>query len=363
MRITDVVALPVRIPPAPADPAPEGGGETSASHTIVFVETDEGITGIGEAFRFAPNTISAFVSEILFPLLVGQDPSRIEWLWDRMYRTTFRYGRMGLAMHAISGVEVALWDIAGKMAGKPVCDLLGGACRDGLMAYASMHPYDTPDAAAEAARGYLAQGYRAIKLHQKDVASVRAVREAIGPDIRLMLDASGAWSQPEAIRKVDALADCNLYWIEEPLRDMNDLDGLRRLREHSATRIAAGENEYTHFGFREMIASAAVDIVQPDVIKAGGISPTRKVIGMAEAWNMEICLHSFYFGPGIAATLHVGLSSPRCEMIEINAIDLQRWLTEPNLRPVDGMVTLPEAPGLGVVIPQDILADARRRLS
>lgn len=361
MRITDVVALPVRIPPAPAHPSPDGGGETSASHTVILVETDDGITGIGEAFRFAPKTVAAFVDEILKPLLVGQDPTRIELLWDRMYRTTFRYGRMGLVMHAISGVEVALWDIAGKAAGKRVCDLLGGPCRDGLLAYASMHPYDTPEAAAEAATGYLAEGYKALKLHQKDIASVRAVRDAIGPDVRLMLDASGAWTQPEAMHAVDALADCDLYWIEEPLRDMNDLDGLRRLRERASTRIAAGENEYTHFGFREMVASAAVDVLQPDVIKAGGIAATRKIVGMAEAWNMEICLHSFCFGAGVAATLHVGLSSPRCEMIEINAIRLQRWLTEPDLRPVDGMVRLPDAPGLGIAIPDDILAEARRR--
>jgi len=229
------------------------------------------------------------------------------------------------------------------------------------MAYASMHPYHTPEAAAAAAMGYLAEGYKALKLHQKDIASVRAVRDAIGPDVRLMLDASGAWSQPEAMRAVDALADCDLYWIEEPLKDMNDLDGLSRLRERSTTRIAAGENEYTHFGFREMVASAAVDVLQPDVIKAGGIAATRKIIGMAEAWNMESCLHSFCFGAGVAATLHVGLSSPRCEMIEINAIRLQRWLTEPDLRPVDGMVRLPDAPGLGIAMPDDILAEARRR--
>lgn len=358
MRIRSVVALPVRIPPVRATPRPDGDGETSSSHTVILIKTDEGITGVGEAFRFAPKTMAAFVEEILSPMLVGQDPARIELLWDKMYRTTFRYGRMGLVMHAISGVEVALWDIAGKVAGKRVCDLLGGACRDGLMAYASMHPYDTPETTAAAAVSYLDIGFKALKLHQKDIASVIAVREAIGPNVRLMLDASGAWSQPDAMRNVEALSDCNLYWIEEPLKDMDDLDGLRRLRAHSSTRIAAGENEYTHYGFRHMVASSVVDVVQPDVIKAGGISATRKIIGMAEAYNTEICLHSFCFGAGVAAALHVGVTSPRCEMIEINAIDLQRWLTEPNLRPVDGMLALPEGPGLGISIPEDIVAGA-----
>lgn len=358
MKITSIEVLPVRVPLAACTPEPVGG-ETSSSHTLVRVFTDEGVTGIGEVFRFAPRTVATFVDEILSPLLVGEDPARIEVLWDRMYRTTYRFGRMGMVMHAISGVEVALWDIAGKVAGLPLAQLLGGPCRDGLLAYASMHPYATPDRAAEAALALLGRGYRALKLHQKDVETTRAVREAVGPDVRLMLDASGAWSVPDAARAIDAMADLDLYWVEEPLKDLNDIDGLKRLRERAPMRIAAGENEYTHYGFREIIEKEAVDILQPDVIKCGGVSATRKVIGMAEAHGMEICLHSFCFGPGVAATLHVGLSSPRCEMIEIVGLDLERSIMTPDLRQSDGYVRMSGLPGLGIALDDAVLASAR----
>lgn len=358
MKIRQVEVVPIRVPLTASKPEPVGA-ETSSHHTLVRVHTDEGVTGIGEVFRFAPQTVAAFVREMLEPLLVGQDPSTIETLWDRMYRTTYRYGRMGLVMHAISGVELALWDIAGKVAGLPLYRLLGGDRRNGLMAYASMHPYAEPHLAAEAALILLESGYRALKLHQKDVETVIAVREAVGPDVRLMLDASGAWTQPQAARALEALAGLDLFWVEEPLKDLDDIAGLRRLRDRAPTRIAAGENEYTHYGFREIIETGAVDILQPDVIKCGGVSATRKIIGMAEAHDMEICLHSFCFGPGVAAALHVGLSSPRCEMIEIVGLDLERPFMTPDLRQNDGHVVPSDSAGLGIDLLDDVIEAAR----
>lgn len=359
MKIAAVEVIPIRVPLAPATPEPTDC-ETSARHTLVRVHTDAGVTGIGEIFRFAPRTAAVFVDEILSPMLVGEDPARIEALWDRMFRTTFRYGRAGLMLHAISGIEVALWDLAGKVANRPLVHLLGGPCRASQMAYASMLPYASPDLAAEAALRLLDHGYKALKLHQRDVPSVRAVRAAIGPDVRLMLDASGAWSEADAAKAIAQLADCDLYWIEEPLLDLGDVAGLARLRDRAPMRIAAGENEYTHRGFREMIMGRAVDLVQPDVIKTGGVAATRKVIAMAEAQNVELCLHSFYFGPGVAATLHVGLSAPSCTMIEINALDLERPFMFPDLRiDADGMVALPKGPGLGITLLDEVIEDAR----
>jgi len=362
MKITRVEPILLDLPMAPLDP-PAVGGETSARHTLVRVETDEGITGIGECFRLAPRTMAAAIEEVLAPLLLGADPTRIETLWERLYRQTFRFGRKGLVVHAISGVEVALWDILGKSVGMPVAALLGGPGDDGIEAYASMHRFASPGAVADTAVRLVEEGYRAVKLHQKDLASVEAARRAIGPDIRLMVDAAGAWSQPEAARMVDAMAELGVHWLEEPLADMDDYRGLAELRAWGRLRIAAGENEYTPAGFRELLDARAVDVVQPDVIKAGGILATRKIIAMAEAHNAEICTHSFYYGPGVAATLQVALASPRCRMVEINPHDLVTDFMDPPLRPREGRIALPAKPGIGVDLLDDVVArhDVTRR--
>ena len=358
MKIVDIEVWPLHLPMAHSAPEPVGG-ETSARHTLVRVRTDQGIDGCGEVFRLAAAGAEALITQELAPLLLGQDPRRIELLWDRMYRSSFRYGRSGIVIHAISGIEIALWDILGKSCGLPVWQLLGGPTRDSMPAYASMHKYATPDEAAEAALRCVAQGYRAIKLHQRDLDSVRSVRQAVGTDIVLMLDASGAWSPREALRMAEALAPLDLAWLEEPLLAMDDHEGLRWLRDRSPVPIAAGENEYTHFGFREMIARRAVDIVQPDVIKTGGIAATRRIISMAESFDLEVSPHCFYYGPGIAATLHVCLATPRARYVEINPLALERDLMTPSLRPVGGELPLPPGPGLGIEFDEVVLREAR----
>ncbi|MBT4587902.1 MAG: mandelate racemase/muconate lactonizing enzyme family protein [Rhodospirillaceae bacterium] len=359
MKIVDIEVTPIFIPIAEANP-PLPEAETSAHHTLIKIRTDEGIDGIGETFRFAPWAMTDFIKIELGNLLIGQDPRDIERLWQLMYRRTFRYGMAGLVLHAISGVEIALWDILGKSVNLPVYQLLGGACREKIRAYASLHKFNEPEAVAETAKHFVDRGYSAVKLHQRDVASVAAAREAIGSEIDLMLDASGAWSAPETERLLPAFAPYNLHWIEEPLLQMDDYDGLARIRNSASMRIAAGENVYTHHGFRTMIEKKAVDLIQPDVIKTGGISVARKVLTMAEAFNLEACTHSFYYGPGMAATLHVALNSPLTEMIEVNPHDLSGWFMKPALRPVDGYLTAPDAPGLGIELDDDIIRDCAK---
>ena len=360
MKIVDIEVWPLHLPMAASLPVPVGG-ETSASHTLVRVVTDEGIHGYGEVFRLAQAGAAALIRHELKPLLVGQDPCQIELLWERMYRQSFRYGRGGIVLHAISGIEIALWDILGKVSGLPVCQLLGGATREKMPAYASLHRYAKPEEVAQAAVQAVERGYRAVKLHQRDVESVCMVRAAVGPEVTLMLDASGAWSTREALRMVEALAPFDLAWVEEPLAQMDDYEGLRWLRDRSAVPIAAGENEYTHFGFRELISRRAVDIVQPDVIKAGGISATRRILALAESFDLDISPHCFYYGPGIAATLHLALATPRARYIEINPLELERELMTPPLRPVDGSLAAPGAPGLGVEFDTELLREHRRR--
>jgi D-galactarolactone cycloisomerase len=354
MKIIDVKAFPLIIPMLETPPlAPDG--RTSSFHLLVKVFTDEEIVGYGETFRFAPRTMTAFVDEILKPLIVGKDPLRIEQLWRLMYTTTFRYGRAGLPMHAISGVEVALWDILGKYRSLPLYELLGGACRDKVRAYASLQKYDSPGDVATIAVRSVERGYKAVKLHQRDVASVAAARQAVGPDISLMMDASGAWSFNDAVSKVRQLEPFDLGWIEEPLAQMDDYDGLAELRRRSGIPIAAGENEYTVYGFRRIFEKRALDIVQPDVIKAGGIAQCRRIIALAEAHGVRVAPHSFYYGPGIAATLHLCASSPSAEFIEINALPLTQSFIQPALRPQEGVLGLPSGPGLGIEIDDDVV--------
>ena len=354
MKISDVQAFPLYIPVKDKPPlSPER--ETSAHHTLIKVFTDDGIIGLGEAFRFAPKTICMFIEEVLKPLLTNQDPLHIERLWNIMYDRTFRYGRKGAVLHAISGVEIALWDILGKYRGLPIYEMLGGPCRAKVKAYASLHKYKQPEEVAEIARRCVEQGYQAIKLHQRDLASIQAVRKTIGDKIDLMMDASGAWTPREALDMSIKLAEYKLLWLEEPLLRMDDYNGLAWLRKKSSTPIAAGENEYTVSGFKEMLIAGAVDIIQPDVIKSGGILQCKKIFGLAEAFNVQVTTHSFYYGPGLAATLQVCFTNTSSPFIEINSVPLKNPFIYPDLRPKEGFFEHLDGPGLGITLEEDVV--------
>lgn len=355
MKITDVRTAYLNVPMKPMSP-PAIGVETSSHHTLVVIDTDEGIRGIGECFRLAHEAMQTFIAATLRPLQIGEDPRRIEFIWDKLYAATFRFGRAGLALHAISGIEIALWDILGKWLDAPVYQLLGGALRDRIPAYASLHKFAEPAHAEEAALNCVDQRYSAVKLHQRDVESVRAARRVVGDGIRLMLDPAGAWNVRDALRNCQQVAELGVHWVEEPLERMDDYDGLRWLRDRSPVRIAAGENEYTHWGFRELVGRGAVDVVQPDLIKSGCLLSCRRIATLADASNLELSLHSFYFGLGIAATLHSCAATPRTQYVEINPHDLESWFMEPALRPVAGAFDVHTGPGLGIEIDSDRLA-------
>ncbi len=361
MKITDIKAIPLSIP-LKEDPAVSSGSvssiasaKASSFHVLVKIQTDEGITGYGEAFRFTPGVVCKFIEEALKPLLLNKNPLQIAKLWDIMFQTTFRYGRKGLAIQCISGIEIALWDILGKYRNLPVYEMFGGLCRDKAKAYASLLRYNSTEDVARAAMGFVEQGYTAIKLHQIDVESVKAVREVIPEYITLMLDVNGAWSPRETLEKIKELEPYRLLWLEEPVRPMDDYDGLAHVTANSSIRIAAGENEYTNYGFKEMVEKRSVDILQPDVIKAGGLLECRKILSIAETWNLQLIPHSFCFGPGIAATLHFSLSNMGSEYIEINAVPLEQSYIYPSLRPEKGYLIPTEKPGLGIEIDEDVV--------
>ncbi len=350
MKITDVQPILLAIPYRPLDPpSPWTGG--LRKQLLVRVETDAGLVGVGEAFALgAPRAVCQVIEEALRPLLLGEPATEIERLTDKLHRATLLFGRRGLGMFAISGVELALWDLAGKARGVPVYELLGGLAQPRVRAYASLLRYERPHEVGRAARALAAQGFRAVKLHQTDVASVRAAREGVGSEVALMLDVNCPWTPAEAIRMGRALAEHDLAWLEEPVWPPEDYRGLAAVSAALDTPIAAGENEATAFGFREMIAAQAVDILQPSVTKVGGLGEAKKICALAAAWNVPVVPHSFYFGPGLAATLQLIASTPGLGYVEFPGGELETPVLADPIQAVDGWVTVPGGPGLGVTL-------------
>jgi len=355
VKITQIEAIPLAIPMKAMRP-PSAWTAGARKQIVVRVHTDEGLSGVGEAFAYgAPLAVSNVIEEGLAPMLLGQDPGRIEHLVDLMHRGTMIWGRRGLGMFAISGVEIALWDLLGKAVGAPVHRLLGGAVRPRLPVYASLLRYGSPAEVAEACRRWAGEGHTMLKLHQTDVESVRAAREAVGADVDLMLDTNCPWTPDEAIAMARALAPYRLFWLEEPVWPPEDYAGLARVAAATDTPIALGENESTLFGFREIIERGAGDILQPSITKVGGISEFRKIAALAQAANLPIAPHSFYFGPGLAATLHVAATLPGAMPVEFPTGEYEVPFL---IRPIaahDGWVEVPDGPGLGVEINEEAI--------
>lgn len=248
MKITAVRAIPLAIPARPVSP-PSAWVGGLAKQILVRIDTDAGLTGWGEAFAYgAPLAVCNVVDEALAPLLVGEDPTRIEALLDRLQRVLMIWGRRGLGMFAIAGVDLALWDLAGKSLGAPVWRLLGGRAQTSVRAYASLLRYASPSDVGQVAAALAADGYTAIKLHQTDVESVAVARDAVGEDVELMLDTNCPWTVEEAIAMARRLEPLALRWLEEPVWPPEDYAGLARVRAATPVPIAAGENESTEIG-------------------------------------------------------------------------------------------------------------------
>ncbi len=347
MKITAVQAVPLAIPvrlSGPPSPWAAGAGK----QVLVRVTTDDGLVGWGECFAYgAPLAVASVVDEALAPLLIGEDPARIEALTDAMHHALMIWGRRGLAMFAVSGVELALWDLAGKARGVPVYTLLGGACHLRLPAYMSLLRFTVASDVGRSCAAAAQQGWTAIKLHQIDVESVAAAREAVGQGVELMLDTNCPWSVEEAIRMGRRLEKYGLRWLEEPVWPPEDYAGLARVRAALAIPIATGENEATLHGMSHIVEAGAADIVQPSVTKVGGIGEMCKIAALAEAAGVTFQPHSFYFGPGLAATLHVIAARPAASFVEFPAAALETPITTEPLTCRGGVVSVPDRPGLG----------------
>ena len=356
MKITDVRAIPLAIPTTLAEKHSPWWGRHHRQ-LLVEVHTDEGIVGLGEAFALAGQApVCRVIEDTLKPLVLGHDPTRVEYLADLMQRSTGGFARRGIGLFAISGVEIALWDILGKARGLPVYELLGGLSRPRLRAYASLLRYGPPADVGAACEQRAALGFTAIKLHQIDVPSVAAARAAVGPDVEIMLDTNCPWTPAEALKMARAFAPYDLAWLEEPIWPPEEYDALAELCRSAPMPIALGENEGTAFGFREIIAKGAADVLQPSVIKAGGIGEVRKIAALAATASVTVVPHSFYFGPGLAATLHLAASCVGNGLVEYPSFGLEIPLLEQPILAQDGTVALPPGPGLGVAVNPEALS-------
>jgi L-alanine-DL-glutamate epimerase-like enolase superfamily enzyme len=326
---------------------------------LVRVDTDEGLWGWGEAYGYgiAPATKVA-LDQIVAPLVVGSDPGDIAGIGYRLNRLFHYYGRNGPFSFALSGVDIALWDLAGKAAGLPLHRLLGGAARTDIDVYASLVGYGDAAAAATRAGEAVAAGYRHVKLHEREVGAVVAVRDALGPDVELMLDVNCAWTLEEALRRADRLAALDLRWIEDAIWPPEDHVGLARLRR-AGLRISAGENVATIFDFRHLLELDAIDVAQPDVTKIGGVTEMAKVVTLAEAFGVTVSPHCAGFGAGFLASLHVLAALPRPTVLERVYVQLDAALFPACVAVADGRVAVPPGPGLGADPDEDVIARYR----
>ena len=328
---------------------------TSYMILIVEVTTDEGITGIGQSFtRFSSNsapTVAKAIETMIKPKAVGKDPMAIAALWDEMFHSFYTAGREGITIAALSGFEIALWDIKGKVLNSPVYQLLGGPAHDKIRAYASLSYYDKPEEIGKVSALIAEKGFTALKLHQGDINSIAAARNAVGDRADIMLDvvSNSRWDPATAIRMGREFEKYNLYWYEQPISPHDDYEGLAYVRSKINIPLAAGEDEYTARSFYRLIERRAVDYLQPSIIKVGGILQEKKVFVMAGVFNLRMAPHCWVAGPAIAATLHVCFSEPDAFIIE-TAVDFPEApiLTKAIHPPEKGFWKLPEGPGLGI---------------
>ena len=356
MKITDVQTIRLRAAiPADGQVFSRSGVRSTRSTTLVRVDTDEGISGIGSASGNG-ELIEVIVAKVIKPLLVGMDPTEIDAIWGRVYvRGGHKeFGTRGIGVVALSGVDMALWDILGKARGMPLYQLLGGKCRDKVPVYATALYPEEPSKVARRARGFAEQGFHGVKIKvgfdlDQDIRIVRAVREELGKDFIVMTDANQGYSIDVALKASDAFADCGAYWLEEPLF-VEDIEGHAMLREKGRTPIAVGENLHMNYAFENFIMRGAVDFIQPDVARAGGITEIRKITALAARHKVPVSFHTWGDGVALAASVHLSAALKDCIVMELDYTynPLREELLREPFKVQNGFLIPPERPGLGI---------------
>ena len=378
MVITDVRTIPLQVE---LDEPFMDSRELITYRQALLVEvlTDEGIVGLGESAVWGGPHISTMtvIERELKPLVVGEDPRFIEGIWTKMYEQSVQHGRRGLLLAAMGGIDIALWDILGKIAGLPLVQLFG-AYRDSVRPYASHGFYQesrTISVLQDEMKQLRKLGHTAFKMKvgrqnpipylkgadlcvtslAEDYDRVRAVREAIGPSPELIIDANNAWTDKVALRVLDELHDANIFFLEEPL-PTDDIEGSIRLCARSRTQIGGYETETSRFGFRDLIERRAIDVVQPDCCWTGGISEVRKIAALASMHNMLCVPHSFSSSVALMTNAHLVGSLANGEFVEWDRTKnplVEELLTAPPKLTPNGRLMIPSGPGLGIELNRD----------
>lgn len=344
---------------------------------LVRVTTADGHYGWGEGY--GPAEVVAAGVRFFAPMLIGQNPLHTATLWQQLYRRGLDYARRGVLAASLSALDIALWDLKGKLLGQPVATLLGGHRREQVQVYATglyfTQTDDLPGALAEEARGYAQTGFGAMKMKvglgiEADVTNVLAVREAIGPRVQLMIDANHAYNRREALALAYQLEPLGIGWFEEPLSP-EDYTGYRELRARTRIPLAGGECEYYTAGFRHLVSGpderACVDIAQPDLCAAGGLTEGMRIAALCHSFGVEVTPHCWGTGIAFAAGLHFtstldtlpGRLFPAEPLLEMDRSEnpLRDELTFPRFSVEQGRVTVPTTPGLGVDVDLDLLRE------
>ncbi|GIP36115.1 mandelate racemase/muconate lactonizing enzyme family protein [Paenibacillus sp. J2TS4] len=381
MKIIDVIPHVITTPLSEPFAFSQGWVERRSS-MIVEIVTDEGIVGWGESLCHGlqpPEIAASFVEFCFKPMLLGRDPFDVEVLWEEMYNRTRPFGQYGAAVNAISGVDIALWDIKGRALNRPIHQLLGGAFRTEVTPYATgfyrKKGEAYPDAGVEEAKRHIAKGFKAIKLKtgfgvKADIDYVYAIREAVGDDIMIMMDANCAYNVPSARRILLETEQAKIHFFEEPLAP-EDIEGYRQLKNLTATYLAAGENIFGKTGYRHWIGSGALDLLQPDLMSSGGFTECKKIAAMAQAYNTMLIPHVWGSGIGLAASLQFIASLP-APPLSLNPIEpmleydqsahpFREDLIYHAISMTDGTVPIPQKAGIGVEVNRDVLKEYGQR--
>jgi L-alanine-DL-glutamate epimerase-like enolase superfamily enzyme len=351
---------------------------------LVKVRTDEGLVGIGEAYHGA-GVHQIAVDQRLTRALVGQDPRQVDRLFRDMQRSMSASGfYQGAVMSAISGIEIALWDLTGQACGVPIWQLLGGRFRDQIRLYSDCHAgveEDDPASWAAKAKAVEARGFDALKfdidprpgqrdpynrcIRNRDIAHyievVRSVRQALDPDTDLAIDAHWAYAPADILKLAYALEELDLLWLEDPVPPEN-VEAMARVKAATRTPICTGENFYTRFGFRELIQSQAADIISPDLAKAGGLLEGRRIADLADLYYIPVSPHNICGPIGTIAACHVCAAVPNFQVLEFHHLDNELWSTlTVDGNPIrNGHIPVPTRPGLGVLVDEEVARRAAR---
>ncbi len=356
MRIIDIRTIRLRasLPPE-RQVYGRSGQRTHRSALLVQVETDEGITGFGSCSGNGA-ILEVMIERVLKPLLVGKSPLQIEELWETSYFRSVakEFGSRGLGVVALSGVDMALWDILGKAKGEPIFKLLGGAAREKVPVYATALYPEEPAEVVEKALAFAQKGFRAAKIKvgfnlARDIEIVRAVRAGVGKDFTLMTDANQGYTLEVALKAAEAFAASGAAFLEEPLF-VEDIAGHASLKAQGKVPIALGENLHTRYAFENFIARGAVDILQPDVARAGGISKVVKIAALAAHHGLSVSFHTWGDAVALAASLHLAAALKNSSVMELDCTEnpLRSELLKEPLEAENGFMVPPQRPGLGI---------------